>query len=182
VVIEGEPHQLSMKGLLLKINNTGKRPVVYVVTGTAEELAEFVGSKGNDEQGNSYARYLQAPYTKDAKITAEPSPYPVHYEYDECGKKCDMYWQDVEIDGKLREDLSGFRCRMNDEQRLINKAIKKLVEEKMAKALDSNGGFNIGALTSSNEEGFTTENAELQQAPAAKPTTSKAGRGRRTLS
>lgn len=171
-----------MIGQLLKINNTGKRPVVYVVTGTAEELAEFVESKGKDEEGNPYARYLQAPYTKEAKITAEPSPYPVHYEYDDCGKKCQMYWQDVEVNKVPRPDLSGFRCRMTDEQRIINKTIKEVVKEKMAKALDSNGGFNIGAFSSSDDEGFVAQQADLQQATAAKPTTAKSGRNRRSLS
>ena len=171
-----------MKGQKLKTNSTGKRPVVYVVTGTAEELAEYVSSKGNDEQGNSYARYLQAPYTKDAKITAEPSPYPVHYEYDECGKSCEMYWQDVEIDGKLREDLSGFRCRMTDEQRIINKTIKEVVREKFLASLESTGGFNIGAFSSGDDEGFVANQVDLQQAPATKPTTAKSGRNRRSLS
>jgi hypothetical protein len=163
-----------MKGHWLKTNNIGARPVVYVVKGTAEEIADYLDSKIVD--GVNYARYLQAPYNDSAKINETPSPYPVLYEYEDCGKVVSIDWRDNAENAKL----SGYRCKMTSEQRAINRAVKEIVKEKFLASLSARG-FSATSEEDSKEEGFTANSAaNMEQAPAQKPTTSR-GRGRREL-
>ena len=149
----------------LKTKSTSALPFTYVVTGNAEQIAQYVA----DKEAEGYARYLQAPYNKDAEISPTPSPYPVIYAGEDCGQSAKISWID-EKDARY----SGYKVICPAEQKEVNRLKDKAIRDLMRSAL-AKKAFSVLEETESFSAPETTT-ANLNAAPAVKPTSTRGSR------